>query len=58
MLLDLLVEEAGIPDDVSEMLHRILNTAFQEGRLSRMQEEYDRKYKNNEQQNINIQHIC
>lgn len=59
MLLDLLVEEAGIPNVVSEMLHRILNTAFQDGRLCRMQEEFDRKYKNNnEQQNVNIQHIC
>lgn len=57
MLLDLLVEEAGIPNDVSEMLHRILNTAFHEGRLDRIKEEYNRLNPNDNAEKHTIQHI-
>lgn len=54
-LLDLFAESCGLSASDKMMMRRLLNTAYQEGRLHRMQEEYNIKYGENEQANT-IQH--
>ncbi len=47
-LINLFAESCGLSASDKMMMRRPLDTAYQEGRLHRMQEEYNIKYSDNE----------
>lgn len=58
MMLDLVIEAYSIPDGAQYFLRRIVNSAFEEGRLARMHEEKINNISTIDGKDNDIQHIC
>lgn len=56
-LLDLYKENVGLSERDYDFVARLLETAFQEGRLDRIKEEYNRLNPNDNAEKHTIQHI-
>lgn len=57
MMLDLVVDAYDIPNEAQHFLRRIINSAYEEGRLARMQEEKINNATFYGKDN-DVQHIC